>query len=309
MNVLITGGTGLIGSRLSASLTGDGHRVIILSRSPQAKRGNLPEGVEVVRWDGSTPDGWGHLINEVDAVINLAGESIGGEGFPPTRWTEARKELIRSSRANAANALMAAIRDAEKKPSVFVQASAIGYYGAHGDEVVLESDRPGTDFAALLLAAGEMTTGAVEEMGIRWVAIRTALVLSKDGGIFPNLVLPVRMFGSQVGSGNQYYSWIHMDDQIRAMRFVLENKDASGPFNLSAPEPVTNREMHAAIAKALKWPAFVPVPGFALKLALGEVSSLVLEGQRVVPEKLRARGFEFKYTTIDAAVADLLDKS
>jgi uncharacterized protein (TIGR01777 family) len=306
MRVLITGGTGLIGQPLVSKLAADGHEVIVLSRSPEKKRDLVP-GAQIVGWDAETAEGWGHLADGADAIVNLAGTNLAGKGFPPKRWTPERKESILQSRLKAGHAVVEAVEQAAQKPGVVVQASAIGYYGPSGDEILLESSPPGNDFLARVCIAWEETTAPVEEMGVRRAVTRTGFVLSDKGGGFPTLLIPFKLFaGGPMGNGEQWVSWIHIEDEVRIIQYLIENQDASGVYNLTAPNPVRNRTLANVIGAVMGRPSFVPVPGPALRLALGEVAITVLNGQRAVPEHLRAEGFDFKYTEIEQAVKDLL---
>lgn len=306
MRVIVTGGTGLIGRALSASLARDGHEVIVLSRDP-ARAGNLPEGVQAVRWDARSAEGWGHLAEGAGAIVNLAGASIAGEGLVPKRWTSARKDLIRWSRLSAGRAVAEAVARAKEKPRVVVQASGIGYYGPRGDEVVMEEDPPGRDFLAGVAQEWEASTAPVEEWDVRRVVIRTAVVLSQKGGVLPLMLLPFRFFlGGPLGSGRQWVPWIHVADEVRAIRFLMEREEARGPFNLVAPNSVTNQEFSRIAGRVLRRPSFVRAPAFALRLALGELATILLDGQRAVPQRLLDLGFAFQFPELEGALRDLL---
>ena len=306
MSVIIAGGTGLIGRALTKELAQHGHEVIILSRNPDRVI-SVPENVKVVAWDGVSTQGWGDLVNETQAIVNLSGANIGGEGFFPSRLTDERKRRIRESRIMSGKALLEAIETAEKKPAVFVQSSAIGYYGFHGDEKLSEDSPPGDDFFAEW-KEWEKVSAPVEDIGVRWVIIRSGIIFSTGRGSALNrLVLPFKLFaGGPIGDGKQYLSWIHETDEARAIRFLIENKDARGAFNLTAPNPATNAEVGKAIAKVLHRPYYLPAPGFAFKLAFGEVSALVTNGQRVMPERLLEYGFEFQFPNLAPALQDIL---
>lgn len=305
MRIIITGGTGLIGSKLVNSLAAEQHEVLVLSRSPE--KYTFPVGVKGVKWNGRTAEGWGHLINETDAIINLAGENISGTGFLPSRWTPKRKQRIRDSRMQAGKAIVAAIEAASNKPSILIQSSAVGYYGPTGDEILTEDAQAGNDFLAGVCADWERSTRAVEAMGVRRAVIRTGVVLSMEGGALPITVLPFRLFaGGPLGSGRQWWPWIHIEDEVRAIRFLLENEAANGLFNLSAPNPLTNRAFGKVIGQVLQRPSLIPAPAFALKLALGEVSTIVLDGQRAVPQRLEADGFTFRFPDAKSALSNLL---
>ena len=303
MNILIAGGTGLIGRALSTVLIDDGHRVTVLTRDPEKMRDGLPSGVIPVRWDGHSPEGWSHLIDKTDAIINLAGQSIAGESLPAIltrRWTDEQKNRIKRSRVDAGQALVEAIRMAKKKPSAFIQASAVGYYGPRGNEEIPESTEAGTDYLADVCQAWEDSTLEIEQMGIRRAIIRTGLVFAPIGGILPIMLLPFRLFvGGPLGTGKQIVSWIHIRDLVNAIRFLLETQDAFGAYNLSTPNPVSNAEFGRIAGRVMHRPYWIPVPGFALKLVLGEKSSLVLDGQRTIPQRLLEAGYQFKFAELD----------
>jgi uncharacterized protein (TIGR01777 family) len=306
MKVLITGGSGLIGRALTEKLIQSGHEVIVLSRIPNKVVG-MPDGVKIEAWDGKTTAGWGPLVSEVDAVVNLAGASIAGESLIPMRWTEKRKALIYESRINAGKALVEAVAQAERKPKVLIQASAIGYYGFHDEEELDENSLPGADFLAMLSINWEASTQPVTKQGVRHAVIRTGLVLSNQGGVLPLFKLQFGLFvGGRLGSGKQYYSWIHIEDQVGGIIHLIENGEASGAFNLTAPEPVTNQQFVKTLGRVMKRPAWLPVPEFALRLALGEVAGLSVNGQRVLPRRLLETGFEFKFPGLKTAFSDLL---
>ena len=307
MRVLIGGGSGMIGRALANSLAADDHEVIVLSRSPALAQGLGPR-VKVEGWDARTPDGWGPLLDGADAVVNLAGANIAGEGFFPARWTEARKGLIRDSRVNAGAAFCAAIEQAQKRPSVLLQASAVGYYGTQRAEVDITEESPsGQDWLAAVCRDWEDSTGAVEGLGVRRVVLRTGIVLSFSSGALQRMATPFRFFaGGPLGSGRQPFPWIHPADQVGAMRFLLRNSGAAGAFNLTAPAPLTNAQFSRALGAALRRPSLLPVPGVLFRALFGEVATVVLEGQWALPQRLQALGYEFRYPQADAALADLL---
>ena len=304
MHTIITGGTGLIGRALIDSLVADGHSVTVLTRSPQKHQKSLPAGVTAVGWDGKSAQGWGHLADGADAIVNLA-----GEGIADGPWSAERKRRIVQSRVDAGKAVVEAVRMATVKPKVVVQASAVGYYGVGDDSLLPESSAPGNDFLGQVCFDWEASSAPLESMGVRRVVLRTGIVLSTKGGAFPKLLLPFYLFaGGPIGNGRQYFPWIHIDDQVRAMRFLIENANASGPYNLAAPNPPTNKEFVQKLGKAMGRPALLPVPSFVFKLIFGEMSTVLLDGQRAVPQALEAAGFVFSYPEATAATRDILQK-
>ncbi len=309
MRVLIFGGSGLVGSGLAGSWANDGHVVTIVCRHPE-KVPPIQPIVEVVRWDGRTGAGWAHLADGADAVINLAGETIGGNYLGQIffqRWSETKKQRILDSRVNAGRAIVEAIRAAPKKPGVLLQMSAVGVYGPRADEKLDENAPAGKDFLARVCVEWERSTEAVEAMGVRRVVVRTGLVLSLQGGLFPVILLPFRLFvGGPLGSGRQGFSWIHAEDHRRALRFLVENPQTRGVYNVTAPEPISNAELGRQVSRALRRPYWFPTPAPLLRLVLGEKATLVLDGQRVVPRRLLETGFEFRHPTLGAALANLL---
>lgn len=304
MRVVITGGTGLIGRSLAASLAADQHEVVVLSRNPgQAK--DLPAGVRAERWDGRSATGWGQWAEGAGAIVNLA-----GAGIADSRWSDERKREIVASRVDAGKAVVEAVQAAAAKPAVVVQSSAVGYYGSRGREVLTEQSQPGDDFLADVCVDWEQSTTAVEALGVRRAVIRTGIVLSIEGGALPKMLLPFKLFaGGKLGSGQQYFPWIHMADEVAAIRFLIDNAQASGPFNLAAPNPPTNADFVKAVGQAMGRPSVVPAPAFALKAAFGEMSTVLLDGQRAEPQRLLALGYRFRFTDPVAAVKDVLGKS
>ncbi len=307
MRVIITGGTGLIGTALADSLLKDQHDVIVLSRNP-SKVKHLSPAARVVEWDGRTPTGWYDLITEDTAIVNLA-----GAGIASGRWSAGRKRAIRDSRTVAGNAVAQAIDLSitlrEKKPAALIQASAVGFYGNRGDEIITESSSTGDDYLASVCRDWEASTESVEAMGVRRAIIRTGVVLSTMGGAFPLMAMPFYVFGGgPVGSGRQYVPWVHIKDQVRAIRYMIENEEAAGIYNVTAPNPVTNRDFGKALGKTLARPSFLPAPAFAMKAALGEMSTILLDGQRAVPKRLLDEGFTFDYPVVQEALDDLMQE-
>lgn len=298
MNVLIAGGTGFIGSALTKSLLADKHRVFILTRNPQSAQ--IPFGAQVVEWDGITCESWLDVFSKSDAVVNLAGATI-GQPF----WTAKRKDILVHSRVSAGIAISRAFEKALQKPAVLIQSSGVGYYGS-GPEPVNEDSPPGKDFLASLAVDWEASTKIVDALGVRRVIIRTAIVLGRNKGILPLMALPVRFFaGGPVGSGQQGVSWIHIADEVRAIRFLLENEKTRGVYNLTAPNPLSNADFMRFMAKALRRPYWLRAPAFAFEI-LGEMSTLFLDGQFALPQRLVNQGFTFDFESAFDAFKDLL---
>lgn len=299
MQIVLVGGSGLIGMALAKELVHFDDSVTILSRRP--KPDGVPSRVKWANWDGKDVEALQKNLLFQDAVVNLAGESI-GKG----RWTPARKEELLNSRLEPTRAIVDAMKGMQTPPRVLVQASAVGIYPS-GDAIMDEKGPAGTDYLAGLAQEWEAASQPVEEIGVRRVVIRSGVVLSKEGGVLNQLTLPFKLFvGGPIGSGKQYLPWIHIEDEVGAIRFLLHQEGAKGVYNLNAPEIVRNAEMGKMLAKVMKRPYWIPVPGFALKLLLGEMSTLVLDGQHVVPVRIVKEGYSFRYYHLEPALRDLL---
>jgi uncharacterized protein (TIGR01777 family) len=287
MKVVIAGGSGFLGSSLAESLRADRHVVAIMTRHPRGR-------AEVSRTDGAALDG-------ADAVVNLAGESLDAG-----RWTTSRKASILSSRVATTEAIVRAMSAAAHKPAVFLNASAVGVYGAHGDEALTEESPTGSDFLASVCVAWEAAAMSAAWM-TRVVLIRSGLVLDRKAGALPKLARPFQfMAGGRVGSGNQYWSWIHREDWTRMVRWAIDTATIKGPLNATAPAPVTNQEFARTLARQLHRPALAPAPAFALRILLGEMAdAMILNGQRVLPAKATRNGFEFRYPDLESALREI----
>jgi len=297
--IVVAGGTGFIGAALIRALLGRGDSVVTLTRNPQRAVESEGGRVRGLAWDGKSTGDWAKAVDGADAVINLSGESIAAG-----RWTAARKLSLIKSRVDSTRALAAAISQAAKRPKVFVSASAIGYYGTSPEGEVVEGSPQGRDFLAALAGQWEREALAVEPLGVRVVLARTGLVLGADGGALPKMAMPFQMFaGGPLGSGTQGFPWIHLDDEVGGILFALDHDALTGPINLAAPQTLDNREFSAALGRALGRPSWAPAPAFVLKLVLGEMSEMLLGGQRAKPKKLLDAGFKFKYADADAALA------
>ena len=300
--VVITGGTGLIGSALARVLGETGHDVVVLTRN-LGKTGPLPPGVRAAQWDARTSEGWKTLLDGQTAIVQLAGDSIASG-----RWTAEKKRRIRDSRVVSGGVVLQAIREAKEKPLVLLQGSAVGYYGPRGDEPVREDAPSGSDFLAGVCRDWEAATAEVEALGVRRAILRTGVVLTREGGALPKMAMPFRLgIGGPVGDGRQWFPWIHIADEVGAIRFLIDREDAHGPFNLSAPNPVTNRELSRSLGRVLVRPSLLPVPGFALRFAFGELADTLLQGQRAIPSRLLELGYAFQYPEVEPALKSLLD--
>ena len=306
MRVILAGGSGLIGRELAQVLLNAGYEVIVLSRNPDANASHSAR-ISMVHWDGKTSDGWAELVEGAHAVVNLAGANIAGEGFFPSRWTDERKQRIYQSRVDAGKALVSALQAARIKPRLLVQSSAIGYYGVQGDVPLTESSPAGLDFMARVCVDWENSTQAAEALGIRRVIIRTGVVFTAKGGALTRMLLPYRLFaGGPYGNGRQVVSWIHIADEVNAILHLIENEEADGVYNLTAPGPVTNNELGRTLGKVMHRPHWLPIPGFAMRLLFGEVATVVLDGQKVLPERLLSSGYVFQYPHILEAIQNIL---
>lgn len=296
MNILVAGGTGFLGSALTTSLLADGHQIATLTRQDVNKPNHF-------RWDGKTVEGWGHLIRDMDAVINVTGFST--DHWP---WTKRRKQQFEDSRVFPARAIASAIAGSSRRPRIYLQTSGINHYGLRGATVADESTPPGDDFLARLTVLWETATEEIERLGVRRVICRTAVVLSRRKGLFPLIKLPVSLFfGGKFGNGLQAMPWIHLTDQIAAIEFLLNHETASGSFNLIAPEQTSNADFMRAVAKSLKRPYWFHIPTFLLRMTLGEMSVLLTEGRYAYPKRLLELGFKFKYGTLTNALQNLLN--
>lgn len=311
MRVFVTGGTGLVGGLLVKKLRERGDQVVALSRRPDAAT-LLGDGVTVITGDPTTPGPWMDAVANCDAVVHLAGEGVFNR-----RWSQEFKDLIYSSRIKSTDNIVAALGkapaaslpDGRGSSRVLINASAIGYYGPHGDEELTESSLAGNDFLAKVCLDWEKAAQAATVHGVRVVLLRTGIVLDNTGGPLTKMLTPFKMFvGGPIAGGRQYMSWIHREDEVGLILLALDHPEMNGPLNATAPNPVTNREFSTALGKALGRPSFLPTPGFALKITLGQVAEIITTGQRVLPRKAQEAGYVFKFSELEAALRDLLAK-
>lgn len=298
MNILMTGATGFIGSYLRQMLLRQGHLLTIVSRKPAKYKSEKAENQRFVSWDDNLPG----EMDRADAVINLAGASIFGR-----RWTEEVKKEIHASRIECTKEIVEAIKKANDRPSVMISASGADYYGDRGDTILDESMEPGEGFLADVCVDWEAAAQPVTEAGVRLASPRIAVVLEKDGGALEQMLPPFKFFaGGPLGSGDQFFPWIHMYDLCRGMVFAIDNENFEGPFNLNAPNPVSMREFASRLATELRRPSLFRVPSPVLKLALGEAANPILTSKRMQPKKLEEHGFEFRFKYLKEALGDIL---
>lgn len=299
MKIAIAGGTGFVGKALTTDLLQNGHEIFILTRNPPKITENA--NLHFTQWlsPESSPES---SLQGVDIFINLAGESINSG-----RWTENRKKMILQSRLNATKETINLITKLHSKPKLLINASAVGIYGTSLSKTFTEKDSAiGSDFLAQTVVKWEQKANEVSSLGIRTVFCRFGIILAKDEGALPRIAMPYKLFaGGTVGSGMQWVSWIHLADVIKGIQFVMTNEDIHGPVNFTSPHPMKMKDFGKTVGSVLQRPHWVPAPGFALRLALGEMSTLVLEGQKVLPKQLEDHGFQFSYPTLNSALKSI----
>jgi len=301
MKILITGASGLVGSALGEALAGEGHTICRLVRPDSEHDRGAGFGVA---WNPATGELGGAAVG-ADAVVNLAGASIAGG-----RWTNARKKVLRDSRVDTTRALVGALAKMAARPRVLISASATGYYGRRGDELLTEASTPGNDFLASIAAEWEAEARKAEALGIRVVLVRFGVILAGHGGALPQMMLPFRFgVGGKTGSGRQWMPWLTLDDAIAIIRFAVNNESVSGPLNAVAPQPMQNAEFTRVLAAVMHRPAIFPAPAFALRILLGEMAdALLLGSQRAVPAVLEKLGYSFLHPSLEPALQFILKK-
>lgn len=302
MNIFITGGTGFIGKHLIKALLMDGHSVKVLTRNEEKAEKVFGSQVKVVGGNPARREKWTEALEGCDAIINLCGEPILAK-----KWTEQRKRILLNSRILPTRIIIESIEKLENKPEVLINGSAIGYYSGRGDKKITEDESAGNDFGASLCKEWEDEARRAEGYGVRVVAIRTGFVLGHGEGGLTNMLTPFKFFaGGPIGSGKQYISWIHINDEVGIIKMALTNKDIKGPINATAPNPVTNREFSKTLGRVLGRPSWLPVPPFMLKLLFGEGAALLAEGQHAIPQKALNAGYKFQFETLEPALQDVL---
>jgi uncharacterized protein (TIGR01777 family) len=302
MKAVLAGGSGFVGGALIDALLGRGDTVVLLTRDPADAHRRWDAKVDARLWNGRDPGPWVMAVDGADAVINLAGESVAGG-----RWTPERKLALIKSRVDSTRAVIGAIEAAKERPLVLVNASAVGYYGIRPQGESPEEAPRGTDFLAALCGQWERDAREADKLGTRTVMTRFGVVLGAKGGALAKMLTPFKLgLGGPLGDGRQPFPWVHLDDAVGAILFAVDDAKLTGPVNVTAPEAATNAGFTKALGRALRRPAFLPAPAFAVRLALGEMSSLLLGGQNAPPRKLLERGYEFRRPSLDGALASLL---
>jgi hypothetical protein len=302
MRIVISGASGFIGRALCQQLRGD-YVIVSLSRSAEQTAKTLVGSARAVTWDGWTLGDWVSEIDGAAAVVNLAGENVASG-----RWSSLKKERILRSRTDCTHTLVEAIRRVDSRPAVMIQASAVGYYGPRGDEMLDEGSSGGSGFLSEVCRESEAAGSKVQTLGVRYVVIRTGVVLGAGGGALARMMQPFRFyFGGYMGSGRQWLSWISLDDEVEAIKFLIKNQQLKGIFNLTSPQPATMRDFSKTLGRILRKPAWLNVPGFVARLLLGRMAEeILLSGQRVMPKRLREAGFEFKHEDLKEALTVIL---
>jgi uncharacterized protein (TIGR01777 family) len=302
MKILMTGGTGFVGKQLTSRLIQDGHAVTILTRSLR-ESDQLPQGVSYLQGDPTQKGPWQEAVKNHDAVINLAGASIFA------KWTEEHKRAIRESRVSTTRNIVEGIPSPLPRPFTLLSTSAVGYYGFCGDEELVEDSPPGNDFLARIAKEWEEEALKASDKGARVVITRFGIVLGEKGGALSQMIpLFKKYIGGPIGSGKQWFSWVHIKDLAEAFTFLIKHPEISGPVNVCSPNPVRNKDLAKALGKALHRPSLMPAPGFMVKLVLGEFGSVILEGQRVIPRRLLENGFTFQFPDIEKALQGIMSQ-
>jgi len=302
MRVVIAGATGFIGRALSEALHKD-YEVVALSRDARRGAKSIGDFATVLEWDGRSTGSWVRQAEGALAIINLAGENLA-----TGRWTLSKKSGILQSRVNSRRAVVDAVKQVEDKPRVLIHGSAVGYYGIRGDEELDETSSSGKGFLADVCRKSELLLDELEAIGVRWVVARSGVVLGQGGGALANMIRPFRFhLGGYPGSGRQWLSWISLDDEVAAIKFLMENEHLQGAYNLTSPQPVTMKQCCKTLGAVLGRSAWLPVPAFAVRLAYGEMADeVLLAGQRVLPKRLLEAGFEFRYADLKSALTGVL---
>lgn len=305
MKILLAGASGFIGTSLIRKLTDSGHKLVLLTRDLEKSARRTHQAIDLVYWDGKNVGAWCKHVQDADAIINLS-----GEGIAEKRWTRDQKKLIVSSRVESTRAIVQAISKSERKPGTLINASAVGFYGNVADSDVSETTPKGSGFLADTCDLWEKEANAAQKFGFRVVLTRIGVVLDKDGGALQKMIPPFQFYaGGPLGSGTQWFPWIHRDDVVGILQFCVENPAISGPVNVTAPAPLQMKTFCAELGKVLGKPSWAPVPSFALRLLLGEMADMLLGGQKALPKKMQQAGYSFKYPILHQALKAILKPS
>ncbi len=302
MKVVLAGGTGFVGGSLLSALIAEHHQVVLLTRNLEKAKHLSGNAVSVVEWDAKNGGDWEKSIDSSDVVINLSGESVANK-----RWTDSVKQKILDSRVNSTRAIVHAISRAEKRPSLLVNASAIGIYGSDPEKKLLETTPKGEGFLADVCDSWEKEASKAENLSIRVVKLRIGIVLGKEGGALKRMLPPFQFFlGGPLGNGLQWFPWVHRDDVVRSILYVMENNEIQGPINMAAPEPVRLKDFCKVLGKVLHRPSLFPVPIFVLRLMVGDMADMLIASQKMIPQKLKSSGFQFRYSHLEDALQAIL---
>ena len=305
MRIIITGATGLIGTKLSSQLAKRGDDVTVFTRSPDIPRKELNYKIKFEKWDYNKPKEWRDSLNGKDAVIHLAGANLNAK-----RWNDRYKKIVYDSRINSTRQLVNAIKDCEDKPKILITASAVGIYGDREDDLLTENSDFGNDFLSKLCTDWEKEAEKIEEYNVRRVSLRIGYILSRENGLLKKLFLPFKFFiGGPLGHGRQWFPWIHIEDLMSIFHYVLENEKLKGAINCASSEKVRMKDFADAFGNALNRPSLFPVPKFVLKIIAGEIANAVVSSQKISVDKLLASGFKFKYGNLYKALKNLLQKN
>lgn len=300
--IIITGATGFIGSALTERLLGLGYEVVALTRDASSSKKRMPAGTVLAEWDGRTSKGWASYAEGAFGIVNLAGENIGDK-----RWDAEKKRRILRSRVDAGAAVLDAVKNVKVRPRTVVQASAVGFYGSRGDDKLDETSSKGSGFLSDVCVEWEKATEGVERLGVRRVVIRSGVVLGRNGGALPKLMEPFKYYAGGYIGGDQWFSWIHLQDEVQAITHLLENEKADGVFDLTSPHPVKMRELCRVLGEILKKPCWLKVPQFVVETVFGDMArEMLLSSQRAYPKRLLDSGFKFKFADARAALNDIL---
>ena len=302
--IIVTGATGLIGRKLCSKLLEQGNEITIFTRNPEAAKKAMKDAKKYVKWNYNNPEEWKDYLNETDSVIHLAGTNLGAK-----RWNYDFKKELYNSRIESTRQLVNTIKNCEDKPKSFITASAVGFYGERGEEVLIEKNIPGKNFLSNLCSGWEKEAEKIEDQNVRRVSLRIGLTLSNEGGVLRKFLPPFKIFmGGPLGNGKQWFPWIHIEDLINILIHTIKTESLQGPVNVASPEIVRMKEFAKTLGKILKRPSLLPVPNFAIRIAAGELGKYAVMSQRASVEKILNAGYKFKFEKLEDALRDLLKK-